>query len=149
MRVTSIATIQITLQNQEFELDVFVAPDLGRPFILGLTWLREERAVVDLYQDVVHLGKRFRCTVPLIPPQGSTPKLNNHIELENGFPKECQKEVRAMLESHSHILTPTPGRLTRTTSIRHEIRLTNPTPFRLPPYRGRLGPFSDLWLRKS
>ncbi|KAL7291774.1 hypothetical protein TKK_0014559 [Trichogramma kaykai] len=135
MRVTSIATIQITLQNQEFELDVFVAPDLGRPFILGLTWLREERAVVDLYQDVVHLGKRFRCTVPLIPPQGSTPKLNNHIELENGFPKECQKEVRAMLESHSHILTPTPGRLTRTTSIRHEIRLTNPTPFRLPPYR--------------
>uniref|UniRef100_A0ABD2WGU9 RNA-directed DNA polymerase n=1 Tax=Trichogramma kaykai TaxID=54128 RepID=A0ABD2WGU9_9HYME len=134
MRVTSIATIQITLQNQEFELDVFVAPDLGRPFILGLTWLREERAVVDLYQDVVHLGKRFRCTVPLIPPQGSTPNLNNHIELENGFPKECQKEVRAMLESHSHILTPTPGRLTRTTSIRHEIRLTNPTPFRLPPY---------------
>ncbi|KAL7290815.1 hypothetical protein TKK_0015558 [Trichogramma kaykai] len=135
MRVTSIATIQITLQNQEFELDVFVASDLGRPFILGLTWLREERAVVDLYQDVVHLGKRFRCTVPLIPPQGSTPKLNNYIELENGFPKECQKEVRAMLESHSHILTPTPGRLTRTTSIRHEIRLTNPTPFRLPPYR--------------
>uniref|UniRef100_A0ABD2WKC7 Uncharacterized protein n=1 Tax=Trichogramma kaykai TaxID=54128 RepID=A0ABD2WKC7_9HYME len=72
-------------------------------------WLREERAVVDLYQDVVHLGKKFCCTIPLIPQQGSTPKLNSHIDLENGFPKECQKEVRTTLESHLHILTPTPG----------------------------------------
>ncbi|KAL7293557.1 hypothetical protein TKK_0012997 [Trichogramma kaykai] len=95
MRVPGIATIQITLQNQKFELD---------------GWLREERAVVDLYQDVVHLGKKFCCTIPLIPQQGSTPKLNSHIDLENGFPKECQKEVRTTLESHLHILTPTPGK---------------------------------------
>lgn len=55
--------VAYTISERGYSSDFVAAPDLSVPVILGIPWLREHQAVLDLARGVVHFGIHQRYKV--------------------------------------------------------------------------------------
>ncbi|CAB0032516.1 unnamed protein product [Trichogramma brassicae] len=119
-------------RGQSFTIEAFVMPRARQDVVLGNTFLREEKAVIDYNRLVLHCGAEKRITLSLM---GREPQQTSGAPLpRTGFPAELKPQVDKVLRDFEHVLMPGPGRLVGTKTIQHEIHLTNPRPFQLTPY---------------
>ncbi|CAB0041804.1 unnamed protein product [Trichogramma brassicae] len=132
-----IGTTQITFKVNEhsYTLPVFIAPAVSEPLILGIPWIREEKAIIDADRDVLHFGRIHRQTVPFVQKQTLRLTTKTSPELETGFPQGHKQAVQELISRHAQVLSPHPGNLTRTSTIQHKITLKEPKTFQLPLYR--------------
>ncbi|CAB0037919.1 unnamed protein product [Trichogramma brassicae] len=124
--------IQVKLGELSIDTDALTIPGLNQPVVLGMDFLRKEKAVIDLYRHVVHLGKDKRVTVAILnhdADQVDTAELPT-----TGFPDEYQKEAQELLRRFRHVIS-TSGLGADTCSTKHVINVKNPRPFRQAPYR--------------
>ncbi|CAB0030668.1 unnamed protein product [Trichogramma brassicae] len=135
MTITGTAYITMTINGRAYSLPVCIAPTVTEPLVLGIPWIREEKAIIDAGRNVLHFGKTQRQTVPFLQIQTAEVTEAQPVKLTTGFPKKLRREVDELFAQHAHVLSPHPGTLTRTSSITHKITLTENTTFRLPLYR--------------
>ncbi|KAL7302348.1 hypothetical protein TKK_0005008 [Trichogramma kaykai] len=107
-------------------------PGLNQSVVVGMDFLLREKAVIDFYRHVVHLGKDNRITVAI---------LNHEVEQEDatelpstGFSVENQEETQELLRHFRHVNS-TSGVGIGTCSIKHSMNVKNPRPFRQVSYR--------------
>ena len=137
MKVTGKAYIKIELGGRFFSCDVLVAPELRAPFLLGLNWLRQEDAIIDLSRNVLYVGKIIRTTIPLVgtPLSGDDLAIVDPEKLQHQVPSQHLRPFHHIIRENARIFSPSGGGLPRTRSVRHTIKLTTDQPFRLPPYQ--------------
>ena len=93
------ARVALELEGEQLVIDVVVVSPLTTEAILGLDFLKEQRASIDLAQEKLYLAKQ-RCTVPLIEP---SPRLaDNRVKVRMiatvQIPPCSELEVMACLE---------------------------------------------------
>uniref|UniRef100_A0ABD2XQC3 RNA-directed DNA polymerase n=1 Tax=Trichogramma kaykai TaxID=54128 RepID=A0ABD2XQC3_9HYME len=135
MTITGTTCITISINERTYSLPVCIAPTVTEPLVLGIPWIREEKAIIDAGRNVLHFGKTQRQTVPFLQFQATRITPAQPVQLTTGFPERLRKEVDELFAQHAHVLSPHPGSLTRTNSISHKITLKEDTTFRLPLYR--------------
>ena len=68
MKVIAIVDLQIEIQGVKFELTCRVVKNLAFDLVLGLDFLREAQATIDIQSDTLELRK-YNLTVPLVAYQ--------------------------------------------------------------------------------
>lgn len=135
MTLTGIAHVSIKIQNQNFKIIAWVAPTAREALILGYHWIKSQRTIFNTYDDVLHVGIQERITVGLVnaPVPQSTSKIDLQ-EVQHDFPPNVLEKFHSVILRFGKIFQ-TEGRLSRTRTTTHQIRLTCEKPFRLGNYR--------------
>ena len=79
MQVTGAVLLSLNLQGELFKVRALVSPGLREKLILGLTWLKDEGAVIDLNRRVLMIGQHRRVSAPFAgsPPEALGFSLRN------------------------------------------------------------------------
>ena len=137
MKITGKARIKIEIGGKTFVCEVLISPELRAPFLLGLNWLRQEEATIDLARNVMYVGKTERTTVPFVSPplSGDDLSIVDPEKLQHQVPSQYVLSFQKIIRENSRVFSPPGGSLPRTKSVRHTIKLTTDQPFRLRPYQ--------------
>jgi hypothetical protein len=136
MNVEGACDLQLTVAGSTEKAHFLVSPSLRFDLVLGRRWLKENRVVHDHDRDCLYRGRDTRRRVFL----GQAPRASvaqPRVEwgrVRHGFPEMHRAELQHLLDRHADVFVDS-GLLRQTPFIKHDIVLTGPKPFRLPPYR--------------
>lgn len=99
--------------------------------MLGYEWLSKNDATVDIGRGCIHVGGNQRTTCYFTYRDRSVS--DNPVNAENDFPEEYAPRFASTIEQFADVfdVTNVTG-VSRT--VKHTIRLTTDTPFRIRPY---------------
>jgi hypothetical protein len=104
--------------------------------VLGRRWLKEYQVIHDHNLDCLYLGREVRRRVFL--SQAPKKKLPGHNvvweKVQHGLLAEYQAEFKKLLTTHADNFDDS-GSLRQIHFIKHDIVVTDPKPYHLPPYR--------------
>ena len=145
MRITGKIRLNIELGGKTFACDTLVAPELRAPFLLGLRWLQQEEVVIDFGRNALYARKNERTTIPLIgaPLSKKVLIIIDSDQLQHQVPNQHLLRFQKVIRENAQVFSPPAGKLSRTRSVRHIIKLTNDQPFRIRPYE-----YSDVKRRE-
>ena len=137
MVVTGEVWLKLKLQGEFFKLKALVSPDLREKLILGLNWLKEEKAVIDLIRGSLMIGRDRRISTSFLglpPATVEYPLPGLELQLKQDFPPAYLEDFLKLARTYAQTLTPRMGPLSQTLTTRHDIKLISSKPFRLALY---------------
>lgn len=131
--------IHATVNAFAFSCSAMVVADLDVDIILGMPWLTEHKAVIDVTRGCVHLGTNQRRTLHFhrqAPPAPKRPKLDpSSIAVRTeGWTTAQQRDFHRTMDDFGELFAEG-GAVTTTATTEHTIRLKDATPVRVAPYR--------------
>lgn len=133
MDVQGKLSIAIKFGNKTILLPCLVSSQLRECLILELEWIHRQKIVMDIPNGRVYAGIQVRSTLYSTSHNDIRTEDIQKIVVENRVPTECKDEFQTLMQRYRNTLDPQ-GRITRTKSAQHTLKLTNNKPFRFRPY---------------
>lgn len=139
MAISGSSLIHFYIQGLKFESMTLIASTLREPLLLGLPWLVQEGAVIDLLQNILHIGKEQRLLVPLLPHCRNTFNKDAIVKqsIKCDLADESQDQLKTLILNHAHVFDKVAenSAVAQTYTVCNQIKLLNHKPIKLPLYR--------------
>lgn len=132
--VTGTTKVTFAINGTSHQANMLVSPSLNADVILGCDWLVRENAVCDFRRGCVYYGTQERTTTYWLSRPAEETTATDWADLRHGFAGPHADRFKRLLSEFEELFNPA-APMTTTPATRHEIRLTDPRPVSVRPYR--------------